>query len=463
MQQQTQQKIKAADIAAYLRSLDPEGYKDYTDLELADAANQTMPEFKGMVDLAPDLPQTVPMRFMQPIANAWNPKLMLEGGVQAVTHPVKSILDPLIAQRQLGRQRMQEGDQSTDLWDKIKGYASGVGHMAASVIPIAGPMVANVSSRFADGDIAGGLGEITALASQAIIPEALAPTTPVRRLQEAIHEGGKRAGAGLTNIGLRPSTAVTRDFGNIGRTLIDEDIPLSKDAIASRYANVESELQNNAAALQGTRSPWELADKAYDFSLKEGELGARTRDQIPKINELLDIDMGYRFSPNNYDILGPIPLDGKNLLDVNRAAKHTLSWSDRAVANPSRMEPIYDRGMVFGSRDMLDDMFMKENMPTAVDQLKREQGLMGLQKAHENYLDRPSGSRHVWEALTAAGGLATGHAGAGLATAAAMEALNNARLMSGLGRGIAKVTKPSNQLRALQAAIMSSHNAKNDY
>lgn len=202
-------------------------------------------------------------------SNAWsmvNPVAMVQGAAQAIAHPIDTAGALLKAQgAQIGKavDAAREGR-----------YSEMAGHAAAGVLPILGPVAADVGEQIGSGDIAGGLGAATGLVGGVLAPGAAAkikevklPAVLANRIPAAVAaiEAGQRAG-----VPIDAATATGNRFVAAAQHMADRS--LGGSAVASKAA----EAQARGLATMGEQ----LAAKGYASPVTVEQAGQGVRDAI---------------------------------------------------------------------------------------------------------------------------------------------------------------------------------------
>lgn len=114
-----------------------------------------------------------------------------------VAHPIDTLGSLIGTQVGEGRKAYENFQQGR--------YSEAAGHGAAALLPVIGPAAAHIGERIGEGDIAGGAGELTGLASNAFIPATMRNTP---RAMTAVGRGAEAAGQTLMESRFTPYGAL---------------------------------------------------------------------------------------------------------------------------------------------------------------------------------------------------------------------------------------------------------------
>lgn len=131
----------------------------------------------------PDQPQGSALgRFVGGAAEMLNPVTMVKGAYQMVRHPLDTY------EAMVGQSAEQFG-KAREAWDR-GGVSEAIGHTGAAVLPMIGPMAADIGEQAGQGDIAGALGATTGLlAGPKALKEAVKIPVRVPAVRAALERG----------------------------------------------------------------------------------------------------------------------------------------------------------------------------------------------------------------------------------------------------------------------------------
>ncbi len=167
---------------------------------------------------------------------------------------------------------------------------------------------------------------------------------------------------------------------------------------------------------------------------------------------------GYKqgsFSP----LYGTQELDASGLLDLKRKGGDS-AFRAKTQPSPTNVAEQFYRGESLGARQGLEQVLQQDHNLSAIDMLKQEQDLMGVEEAFKQAKNSRVGQGA--QAGAVAGGIASGNPVQGLGMAAIMEALKNPRLWANAGIAADAIPRiPANPTAAQMALILAAlHNYK---
>lgn len=276
----------------------PSGAVDYAALA-EQARKENAPDFRA--ENEKDANGSPVVRFAKGAWSVLNPVGIAEGLYQTVRHPLDTatnIVNAQVDQAQKSAQLAKEGR-----------YTEAAGHAAAAALPVIGPAAAHAGERMASGDVAGGLGEGTALlAPFATTPvfngiRGLTPNMVKEAAASALEEGAARR---VTDV-MAPKVGANKvRFGNMAEKVapqVVEDLsangaPLSReglrDQMGQQLATAEAGLDAASDARLAARTfPIKplvdaLMEKRKALTAEAVKGSALPREAVEKTSPLVD-------------------------------------------------------------------------------------------------------------------------------------------------------------------------------
>lgn len=228
------------------------------------------PSAEDFIPAAPDRGSAVG-RFASGVGEMLNPIAIAGGLYNTVRHPIdtgRALVGAHV--EQLGKARDAFGEGR---------YSEAVGHGAAGLLPVVGPIAADIGEQIGQGDIAGGMGRATGLlapfAAKSALQAAksgaakLIPTRAATKLEQAAADRVAEV------MSPRANTNVGRRMGNKAQKIAPE---LAKDAEITGHWSREGMAQAVAAKLEDATQALDAAGDA--------RLAARTFDTQPILDAL---------------------------------------------------------------------------------------------------------------------------------------------------------------------------------
>lgn len=239
-------------------------------------------------------------RFVSGAAEMLNPIEMVKGAASAVVHPIDTAKGLIGAQVEQGRKA----------WDAAREgrYSEAVGHGAAALLPVVGPMAADIGEQIGSGDVAGGMGR----AAGVLAPYAISRTAQgVRGSAPAQRAAAKQTQIALDTITrtMAPDVGANKvRFGNmaakaapdVADMLVQEGAPFTReglrDMVARRYAHSTAALDQAADARLSARTidlakiTKGLQSKLDDLRVPalDGSQPIQRRTEVPSAAGLVD-------------------------------------------------------------------------------------------------------------------------------------------------------------------------------
>jgi hypothetical protein len=246
--QQSPQQYSVAEFAAKIRERRP----DLSNVSDADLVNKTLeaaPELRSFLKPEAPPPESPGSRFMTSFAQGIDPS----AGIEAAVHPVdtaKALVGASLSHYDEFKKAISEG-RNNDAADHLMG-----------MMPLIGPQVAGIKQKFATGDVAGGMGDLSA----ALLPFAL---------------HGAKMLTGTSEDLLNPVQRAAVEFGK------RESVPLAPSVrTGSKFAK---QVETHAGSLPGSSAVMSRARNAGQGAL--ADLGGKlTLEASPGVTAVSDAE-----------------------------------------------------------------------------------------------------------------------------------------------------------------------------
>jgi hypothetical protein len=220
-------------------------------------------------------------RFVGNAAQVLNPVNIVSGLTQAVTHPIDTGAAIL-------RSHGEQFDKAKTAFGEGR-YSEAAGHGAAGILPVLGPMAADVGEQIASGDVAGGLGAGAGLIGGAAL------AGPAARVAGAAARPVAQAGARrLYQSALKPTKATLKDVRpkagltaqeTLLQTGLDEGVPVT----ARGMTKVENLIGSLDAEVQARIAKIQASGQKVDPALVEQAIDDVVRDFTSQVNAQPDL------------------------------------------------------------------------------------------------------------------------------------------------------------------------------
>lgn len=276
------------------------------------AAADELTRAAGVSAVIPELQGDPLSRFASGAWEMLNPIAMVKGLGHAVANPIDTTLG-------IARAQGQQFAKAADAYDQGR-YSEMMGHGAAGIVPLLGPVAAGIGEKIGQGDIAGGLGNTTGLLTGILAPGALARQAgkrvpglapnqnPVAR--EAL-AAGEAAG-----VPIDAATATGNRF--IAAAQHYSDRMLGGAGVAGRAG------QEQAAGLATMGE--QLAAKGYAAPVTAEQAGQGVRAAV-----LGEVQKHHATATQAYDALRKIEADPANAITVAPVLKGSAAAEGAAV------------------------------------------------------------------------------------------------------------------------------------
>lgn len=222
-------------------------------------------------------------RFVSNAAEMLNPITMAQGAYQAVRHPIETGSALWSAQ---GEQFSKAGEAFQQ-----GRYGEAIGHGTAGMLPVLGPVAADIGEQIGSGDVAGGLGAMTGLLAPVVGARPLAqaarrgvPAAARNSIATSLERGASRrvtdvmapkVGPNKTRFGNQAEKAAPR----IAKDLATDGAPLTREGlhtqVQSKLAAAESAL-DDAASARNTNAVIHTAPLIRALKQKRADLTSQT-------------------------------------------------------------------------------------------------------------------------------------------------------------------------------------------
>jgi hypothetical protein len=262
---------------------------------LWDARKGVEPAAAVQAEAPPEQPSAT-SRFLSNAGEMLNPVAAVKGLANAAMHPIQTagaLYDAHAEQFGKAKDAYQQGR-----------YSEMAGHGLAGVVPLVGPVAANVGEQIASGDVAGGMGAATGLVTGAAL------TGPAMRAAGGVVKpAAQAAGRRLYQSALKPTKATLNDVRpTAGMTAqqtllqrgLDERIPVT----ARGLKKVETLIDSLDAEVKARVAKIQASGEKVDPKLVEQAMDDVVRDFTNQVNahpDLAAIDAvrtNFRNNPN---------------------------------------------------------------------------------------------------------------------------------------------------------------------
>lgn len=243
---------------------------------------------------------------------------------QTVRHPIDAFSNLL-------QSHSDEAQKAIENWQQGQ-YSEAVGHGAAAMLPVLGPMAAHIGERIGTGDIAGGLGEAVGLASNVGMPSAI--------------RGTPRAMSRVGGLAERAGTAVTNSkFGSYGLPIVVSEELLRGNPWGAAATALPYGIKYGGRALRKTGEGLEGLQRAVSSSPSWAErLGSQADEAVARA-KMRPVSVGEEaiepvVAPNP-PITNPeyTPVQSLTRLPEPPTEPATLDWLRQAASQAESAEP----------------------------------------------------------------------------------------------------------------------------
>lgn len=237
-------------------------------------------------------------RFASNAGEMLNPLTILQGLFQAVRHPIDTTSNIIGAQVDQGKQAIDMAQQGR--------YSEMVGHGAAALLPLFGPIAAQAGEQIGAGDIAGGMGKAAGVLAPMGIPTAArmarasgaTPKVGAALEQSANADVSKalnptrhrtkvkteRIAPEVRKRGITGDLEDVRELAKSQRAAVGDDIDTALSALAANPVNIQPV---KAALARESASTYNLVKQA-NGTTKKVVHDPRKAAQIEKVRAVLD-------------------------------------------------------------------------------------------------------------------------------------------------------------------------------
>jgi hypothetical protein len=291
-------------------------------------------------------------------SGAWemlNPIEMAKGIGHAVMNPIDTASSVIAAQ----------GQQFVKAYDAAKQgrYSEMVGHGAAGLIPLVGPVAANVGERIGEGDIAGGLGAATGLVGGVLAPGAAVKAAKNARIP-APFANGNAVTAAAVEAGAKAGVPIDAATATGNRAIGAVQHMADRSLLGSQVAEKAAQQQAQGLATMGEQ----LAAKANATGAQSG--AAVTAEQAGEgVRQAVrgQIAEHGREATTHYDKLRQIEADPANLQTVTITEQGRLPGGGSMPVQTQQQMPL-----------PVDLRQVKQALEPTYQALKREAELVPL-------------------------------------------------------------------------------------